>query len=121
MNILIVDQTDVVCSFLSEELEIIDASITTTTSLVEGSELIQKKSYDVLIAGASSKDGSTLDFIKSIRNKYGSKILIIVMSSYPPNTINEYIENGANYYLNKRLGMIHLLKEITTSIESFYK
>ena len=103
VKVLLVDDSDIVCSGLEKMLTEIDGvSVVGKAKDVQGAvESISKMKPDVVILDIRLLNGSGIDVLKDIKKKKPSPV-VLMLTNYPyPQYQQKCMELGADYFLDK--------------------
>lgn len=100
-KILIVDDEEDICYFLSRNLSKRGFLTTSSYSLAEAEKQLELTMPDILLLDNHLPDGRGIDFVSKINSKYPNlKIIMITAHDSPEDRAKAY-KNGIQYFLSK--------------------
>jgi len=118
MRIIVVDKSMLISSLIKEELLLDGHVIYEFDNARIAQSEIGKISPDLIICGGRFSDCfSGMEFLIWCRIVFNYKKIFVIASSYPTHEPELYIQNGANYYINKGIGFDNTIIEIKNVIK----
>jgi len=110
MKILAVDDERLICELLFEFLSLKGYEVTASTSGQEALVKFEESRPDVVILDIRMPGMSGMDLLRKIKD-IDSTVRVIMLSAYGDSgTIQEALNSGADYYMEKPLEFDHLMK-----------
>jgi two-component system, OmpR family, response regulator len=100
-KILIVDDEEDICYFLSRNLSKRGFITTTSYSLAEAEKQLDITNPDILLLDNHLPDGRGIDFVKKINHKYPDLKIIMITAHDSPEDRTKAYSNGIKYFLSK--------------------
>ena len=100
LNILVVDDEVDILDLIRNCLAADEHNITTASSFLQATQLLEQADYDLFILDLGLGDGSGLDLVQKIRAKHHSWIIILSGRTDPIDRVVG-LEIGADDYINK--------------------
>lgn len=118
MKIVIIDKSTLISSIIKEEFSGDGHSVYCFDNARVAQSQIYNISPDFIVCGGRFSDGFTgMDFLCWCRNILNYKKCFIVASSYPTHSADFYIENGADYFIDKNQGFDHTIDSLRNIIK----
>jgi diguanylate cyclase (GGDEF)-like protein len=114
-HILVVDDEEVICNFLEETLGEF-YKVHTCTSAAEAFELIERRSYDVVISDLRLPDHSGMEVLRHAKHRDEFTEVIIITGYASLESAAEAINMGVTSYLIKPLVMDKLLNQVERAV-----
>ncbi len=100
-KILIVDDEEDICYFLSRNLSKRGFITTTSYSLAEAEKQLAITRPDILLLDNHLPDGRGIDFVSKINYKYPDLKIIMITAHDTPEDRSKAYSNGIKYFLSK--------------------
>lgn len=113
-KILIVDDEEDICYFLSRNLSRRGFLTSTSHTLVEAEKEIERTQPDILLLDNHLPDGRGLDFVVNINYKYPKTKVIMITAHDTPEDRSKAYNNGIRYFLPKPFSISTLNQMIDT-------
>ena len=101
LKALVIDDEENILNILEILLAEYDIELDKASSFKEGSELINKNIYDIAFLDLRLPDGSGLDILKKIKERYSKTEVVIITAYASPETAVEALKLGAFDYITK--------------------
>jgi len=100
-KILIVDDEEDICYFLSRNLSKRGFTTTTSYSLAEAEKQLEMTRPDILLLDNHLPDGRGIDFVNKINSKYPDLKIIMITAHDSPEDRSKAYSSGIEYFLSK--------------------
>jgi len=100
-KILIVDDEEDICYFLSRNLSKRGFITTTSYTLAEAEKQLALTIPDILLLDNHLPDGRGIDFVSKINSKYPDLKIIMITAHDSPEDRSKAYRNGIQYFLSK--------------------
>jgi two-component system OmpR family response regulator len=100
-KILIVDDEEDICYFLSRNLSKRGFITTTSYTLSEAEEKLKNNRPDILLLDNHLPDGRGIDFVTKINDQYPDLKIIMITAHDSPEDRTKAYSNGIKYFLSK--------------------
>jgi DNA-binding response OmpR family regulator len=107
-NILIVDDEEDICYFLSRNLSKRGFITSTSHTLAEAEKQMDKDQPDILLLDNHLSDGRGVDFVVKINYKYPEVKVIMITAHDSPEDRSKALKNGIKYFLPKPFSLTTL-------------
>lgn len=104
-KILIVDDEEDICYFLSRNLSEKGYSTVYSHSLAEAELQLKKDTPDILLLDNHLPDGKGVDFMRSISDKYPSLKVVMITAHDSPQDRSRAYGNGISFFISKPFTM----------------
>jgi two-component system, OmpR family, response regulator len=101
LKILIVDDEEDICYFLSRNLTNRGFITSTSHSLAEAQQQLEKTKPDILLLDNHLPDGKGIDFVKKVNYKYPDLKIVMITAHDSPEDRSKAYNNGVKYFLPK--------------------
>ncbi|MEQ1675281.1 MAG: response regulator [Chitinophagaceae bacterium] len=100
-KILIVDDEEDICYFLSRNLTKRGFATTSSYTLAEAERQLESLRPDIMLLDNHLPDGRGLDFIKKFNHKYPDLKIIMITAHDSPEDRSSAYSSGINFFLSK--------------------
>lgn len=101
LKILIVDDEEDICYFLSRNLTRRGYITSISHSLAEAQLQLDRSKPDILLLDNHLPDGKGIDFVKKVNYKYPDLKIVMITAHDDPEDRSKAYNNGVKYFLSK--------------------
>lgn len=117
LKMLVVDDEIGVLKLLKDVFSLRGWDVLTTPTGTSTQPLIEKEDIDIVLLDIRLPDGSGLDILKDIKNRYSHiPVIIFTACGYEDELVNMAIRLGASGYVSKSVPITELIEAVNNTL-----